>query len=95
MGFYQARACRAEARWAKAGAIAQLVERVLCKHEVVGSIPSGSTSLRAEEALRLGKPYDAKAVGPKPEGRGRTHPTMPRSRGTYEIPLRSFLTWRA
>ena len=25
------------------GAIAQLVERVLCKHEVVGSIPSGST----------------------------------------------------
>jgi hypothetical protein len=28
------------------GAIAQLGERVLCKHEVVGSIPSGSTSLR-------------------------------------------------
>ena len=28
------------------GAIAQLVERVLCKHEVVGSIPSGSTILR-------------------------------------------------
>jgi hypothetical protein len=27
------------------GAIAQLVERVLCKHEVVGSIPSGSTIL--------------------------------------------------
>ena len=27
----------------KIGAIAQLVERVLCKHEVVGSIPSGST----------------------------------------------------
>jgi hypothetical protein len=26
------------------GAIAQLVERVLCKHEVVGSIPSGSTN---------------------------------------------------
>ena len=25
------------------GAIAQLVERVLCKHEVVGSRPSGST----------------------------------------------------
>ena len=31
----------------KQGAIAQLVERVLCKHEVVGSIPSGSTSLSA------------------------------------------------
>ena len=27
------------------GAIAQLGERVLCKHEVVGSIPSGSTNL--------------------------------------------------
>ena len=27
----------------KNGAIAQLGERVLCKHEVVGSIPSGST----------------------------------------------------
>ena len=25
------------------GAIAQLVERVLCKHEVVGSTPTGST----------------------------------------------------
>jgi hypothetical protein len=30
------------------GAIAQLGERVLCKHEVVGSIPSGSTSGRPE-----------------------------------------------
>jgi hypothetical protein len=28
------------------GAIAQLGERMLCKHEVVGSIPSGSTTLR-------------------------------------------------
>ena len=27
----------------KIGAIAQLGERVLCKHDVVGSIPSGST----------------------------------------------------
>ena len=27
------------------GALAQLGERVLCKHEVVGSIPSGSTTL--------------------------------------------------
>ena len=43
--------CLAEAHGAKAdtarleliGAIAQLGERVLCKHEVVGSIPSGST----------------------------------------------------
>ena len=38
------------------GAIAQLVERVLCKHEVVGSIPSGSTILRPLCGLRLGKP---------------------------------------
>jgi hypothetical protein len=29
------------------GAIAQLGERLLCKQEVVGSIPSGSTRLRA------------------------------------------------
>ncbi len=39
------------------GAIAQLGERVLCKHEVVGSIPSGSTSFRWLCQLRLGKPY--------------------------------------
>ena len=32
-----------------AGAIAQLGERVLCKHEVVGSIPSGSTRGRRSE----------------------------------------------
>ena len=30
----------------KTGAIAQLGERVLCKHEVVGSIPSCSTTAR-------------------------------------------------
>ena len=29
------------------GAIAQLVERVLCKHEVVGSRPSGSTIIQS------------------------------------------------
>ena len=29
---------------------------MLCKHEVVGSIPSGSTSLRWLRQLRLGKP---------------------------------------
>jgi hypothetical protein len=40
------------------GAIAQLGERVLCKHEVVGSIPSGSTSLRRLRLLRLGEPDD-------------------------------------
>jgi hypothetical protein len=30
------------------GAIAQLGERLLCKQEVVGSIPSGSTNLRGD-----------------------------------------------
>ena len=35
------------------GAIAQLGERVLCKHEVVGSIPSGSTR---DQLLAWGEP---------------------------------------
>ena len=34
------------------GAIAQLGERVLCKHEVVGSIPSGSTNRSTENGDR-------------------------------------------
>ena len=34
------------------GAIAQLGERVLCKHEVVGSIPSGSTKVWASRSRR-------------------------------------------
>ena len=37
------------------GAIAQLVERVLCKHEVVGSIPSGSTTIEASKRSRKNK----------------------------------------
>jgi uncharacterized Zn-binding protein involved in type VI secretion len=32
------------------GAIAQLGERLLCKQEVVGSIPSGSTNFRVRGA---------------------------------------------
>ena len=31
-------------QWAPVGAIAQLGERLLCKQDVVGSIPSGSTT---------------------------------------------------
>ena len=31
-------------------------ERLLCKQEVVGSIPSGSTNLRGETPLRLAEP---------------------------------------
>jgi hypothetical protein len=32
--------------WLIDGAVAQLGERLLCKQEVIGSIPFGSTSLR-------------------------------------------------
>ena len=35
------------------GAIAQLGERLLCKQEVVGSIPSGSTSGQSIPTLQL------------------------------------------
>lgn len=34
------------------GAIAQLGERVLCKHEVVGSIPSGSTRMPSASEIK-------------------------------------------
>ncbi len=46
------------------GAIAQLVERVLCKHEVVGSIPSGSTTipLLAIEEIIHSRPAHARRV---------------------------------
>ena len=41
----------------KFGAIAQLGERVLCKHDVVGSIPSGSTiSVGARDARSSSRP---------------------------------------
>jgi hypothetical protein len=35
---------RERRRWRRFGGIAQLVEHVLCKHEVTGSIPVASTS---------------------------------------------------
>ena len=38
-------------RYSPKGAIAQLGERVLCKHEVVGSIPSGSTRRGVRDPL--------------------------------------------
>ena len=40
----------------KFGAIAQLGERVLCKHDVVGSIPSGSTILRSHSETKDATP---------------------------------------
>ena len=46
----------AEASRAWLGAIAQLGERVLCKHEVVGSIPSGSTIFCWCWRLRVAEP---------------------------------------
>jgi hypothetical protein len=58
------------------GAIAQLGERVLCKHEVVGSIPSGSTSLRWLCQLRLGKPIVTKAAASKLERAKTSRPTI-------------------
>ena len=47
----------AEASRAWLGAIAQLGERVLCKHEIVGSIPSGSTiSVGADDSALRSRP---------------------------------------
>ncbi len=45
------------------GAIAQLGERVLCKHEVVGSIPSGSTRIRDVNLLNLPSMKNGLPVG--------------------------------
>lgn len=49
------------------GAIAQLGERVLCKHEVVGSIPSGSTIFgtwaRARSELLRSRPWGVSLAG--------------------------------
>jgi hypothetical protein len=42
-------------RTAAKGAIAQLGERLLCKQEVVGSIPSGSTNFRYFHYCKQGK----------------------------------------
>ena len=39
------------------GAVAQLGERVLCKHEVAGSIPVGST-IRSEPRSGQNRPVD-------------------------------------
>lgn len=46
---------------------------MLCKHEVVGSIPSGSTSLRWLRQLRLGEPVRGEGRHVEaPKGRRRT-----------------------
>lgn len=38
------------------GAVAQLGERLLCKQDVVGSIPSGSTNARSRRDRRFSRP---------------------------------------
>ena len=43
------------------GGIAQLVERLLCKQDVVGSNPSGSTMLCWKSSLRLRSSSEAVA----------------------------------
>ena len=43
-GWPSSRRSSANIRLSGYGALAQLGERVLCKHEVVGSIPTGSTN---------------------------------------------------
>ena len=45
------------------GAIAQLGERLLCKQEVVGSIPSGSTSRGSARSQRTCSARVAESIG--------------------------------
>ena len=49
-------------RQARFGAIAQLGERVLCKHDVVGSIPSGSTIRIRDEDLKVSPRANAPVI---------------------------------
>ena len=55
-GLLGAKRRRAYARGSlhKNGALAQLVERLLCKQDVVGSIPSGSTNLSSLLVFMVG-----------------------------------------
>jgi hypothetical protein len=67
------------------GAIAQLGERLLCKQEVVGSIPSGSTSLRSfrASARQAGENEGCRGVARKSEaGRERQPPNIVREANT-------------
>ena len=58
------------------GAIAQLVERVLCKHEVVGSIPSGSTNPRDQDQDFAGPLIEGGRIDIVNEGSSRTLPSV-------------------
>ena len=53
---------RRDVKGCRAGAIAQLGERVVRNDEVGGSIPPGSTSLRRLGQPRLGRPLVAKVA---------------------------------
>jgi hypothetical protein len=73
------------------GAIAQLGERVLCKHEVVGSIPSGSTRRRLPS---LGfQPPAYTGHRPKTRFRFRAHGSLPlrTERGLSYIVKRKYI----
>src|SRR3954462_11571017 len=83
-----ARGARQEAFVFWYGAIAQLGERVLCKHEVVGSIPSGSTSLRWLRQLRLREPN-------RSEGCPRRTSKSEDGLGPFEIVVRENITSHA
>ena len=58
------------------GAIAQLVERVLCKHEVVGSIPSGSTHLAIKIKISPAPHLRGGRIDIVNEGSSRTLPSV-------------------
>src|SRR5215467_10209639 len=60
------------------GAIAQLVERVLCKHEVVGSIPSGSTISSRSRMNQFAAPLGGSAIDIVNEGSLRRAPRVSR-----------------
>ncbi len=44
------------------GALAQLGERLLCKHQVIGSIPIGSTTRHNLEMKRNGSPHASAVI---------------------------------
>ena len=53
------------------GALAQLGERLLCKHQVIGSIPIGSTIFAVGED-GMSQASDEPSVGPRRGPQGRT-----------------------
>ena len=71
------------------GAIAQLGERVLCKHEVVGSIPSGSTTLRLEATRGAATQEKIRSVPGEARKSGDGLPIVTRNQIVRETSLRT------